>query len=68
MNGLYILSSFKKATHGRSRRSLFRDLASLGYLTSFTHAGRYYTLADIPQFDERGLWFYKTALSSNPAE
>ncbi len=53
-------ASIKKATHGRSRRSLFRDLASLGYLTSFTHAGRYYTLADIPQFDERGLWFYKS--------
>ena len=44
---------------GRSRRSLFRDLASMGYLTSFTHAGRYYTLADIPQFDEHGLWFHQ---------
>jgi len=52
-------ASIKEATHGRSRRSLFRDLAFLGYLTSFTHAGRYYTLADIPQFDEYGLWFYK---------
>ena len=43
---------------GRSRRSLFRDLASLGYRTSFTHTGRYYTLADIPDFDEWGLWFH----------
>lgn len=42
-----------------SRRSLFRDLASLGYLTSYTHAGRYYTLVDIPRFDEHGLWFYR---------
>jgi hypothetical protein len=24
----------------RSRRSLFRDLAQLGYLTSYSHAGR----------------------------
>lgn len=30
-----------QAVGGRSRRSLFRDLRSLGYLTSFTHAGRY---------------------------
>jgi len=51
--------SIVKAVGGRSRRSLFRDLVSLGYLTSYTHAGRYYTLANIPQFDEHGLWFYK---------
>jgi hypothetical protein len=42
---------------GRSRRSLFRDLASVGYRTSFTHTGRYYTLSEIPDFDELGLWF-----------
>jgi len=44
---------------GRSRRSLFRDLAALDYLTSFTHAGRYYTLATIAEFDADGLWFYR---------
>ena len=43
----------------RSRRSLFRDLAQLGYLTSYSHAGRFYTLADIAEFDERGLWFFQ---------
>jgi len=43
----------------RSRRSLFRDLAGLGYLTSYSHAGRFYTLADIADFDERGLWFFR---------
>ncbi|MDZ4340949.1 MAG: hypothetical protein U1E51_00745 [Candidatus Binatia bacterium] len=52
--------SITKAAGERSRRSLFRDLDSLGYLTSFTHAGRYYTLSDIPQFDEHGLWFCKS--------
>ncbi len=40
----------------RSRRSLFRDLARLQYLTSYSHAGRFYTLAD---FDELGLWFFR---------
>jgi hypothetical protein len=43
----------------RSRRSLFRDLTALGYLTSYSHAGRYYTLADIVDFDELGLWFFR---------
>jgi len=42
----------------RSRRSLFRDLAALGYLTSYTHTGRYYTLRDVPNFDEHGLWLF----------
>lgn len=51
--------SIVKALGGRSRRSLFRDLAFLGYMTSYTHAGRYYTLVNIPQFDEYGLWFYR---------
>lgn len=43
----------------RSRRSLFRDLAGLGYLTSYSHAGRFYTLPDIAEFDERGLWLLR---------
>lgn len=40
----------------RSRMSVFRRLRELDYLTSYTHAGRYYTLAAIPRFDEDGLW------------
>lgn len=43
----------------RSRRSLFRDLTAVGYHTSYTHGGRYYTLAEIPDFDEWGLWFHR---------
>ncbi|HXV64396.1 MAG TPA: hypothetical protein VEK15_27100 [Vicinamibacteria bacterium] len=40
----------------RARMSVFRRLSSMGYLTSYSHAGRYYTLRDIPEFDEQGLW------------
>ncbi len=42
-----------------SRMSVFRRLKLTGYLTSFTDAGRYYTLPDIPTFDRLGLWFYQ---------
>ncbi len=31
-------------------------LHAWGTLTSYNHNGRFYTLADIPQFDEHGLW------------
>lgn len=43
----------------RSRMSIFRRLKPLDYLSSFTDAGRYYTLAEIPKFDTLGLWFYQ---------
>jgi hypothetical protein len=43
----------------RSRRSLFRDLGSLGYLSSYSHTGRYYTLGSIAEFDNDGLWRYQ---------
>lgn len=39
-----------------SRMSVFRRLSLLGYLTSYSHTGRYYTQADIPEFDANGLW------------
>ncbi|MCP4654903.1 MAG: hypothetical protein GY856_05730 [bacterium] len=53
------MKAMQTSIKGRSRRSLFRDLELLGYQTSYTHGGRYYTLADTPDFDEFGLWFYR---------
>ena len=43
----------------RSRMTVFRRLRRVGYLSSFTHGGRFYTLEEIPQFNEFGLWFYQ---------
>lgn len=53
------LKTLMRATGGRSQASIFRDLAKLDYLSSFTHAGRFYTLSGIPEFDEHNLWFYQ---------
>jgi hypothetical protein len=39
-----------------SRMSVFRRLSLLGYLTSYSHNGRYYTLNHVPEFDADGLW------------
>jgi hypothetical protein len=44
----------------RSRMTVFRRLKEVGYLCSYTHAGRYYTLAEIARFDEHGLWFHES--------
>lgn len=41
------------------RRTVFRKLKELAYLTSYSHRGRYYTLKEIARFDELGLWSYR---------
>jgi len=45
----------------QSRMTVFRRLREVGYRTSYTHRGGYYTLADLPDFDECGLWFHGEA-------
>lgn len=39
-----------------SRMTVFRKLATLGYLTSYSHRGKYYTLETLVRFDSQGLW------------
>lgn len=53
------LATLSSALQTASRMSVFRRLSALGYLSSYSHAGRYYTLRDIPQFDPDGLWQYQ---------
>ena len=42
-----------------SGRTVFRALKEVGYHSSYSHAGRHYTLRGIPAFDPRGLWFHR---------
>jgi len=46
---------------GCSRFTLLRNLKShqRGYLTSYNFNARYYTLTDIPEFDQYGLWTFQ---------
>ena len=53
------LSQLGRTLGTRSRMSVFRRLSMLGYLSSYTHTGRYYTLQTIPQFDADGLWRFE---------
>jgi predicted transcriptional regulator len=39
--------------------SVRRFLAKTGYFSSFSHNGKWYTLASIPRFSSKGLWFYR---------
>lgn len=47
-----------------SRMTIIRRLRELSYLTSYSHAGAYYTLASIPKFSEDGIWHYNSVYFS----
>ena len=42
-----------------ARRTVFRKLEELEYRTSYSHRGRFYTLDELVDFDERGLWSWE---------
>jgi hypothetical protein len=54
------LAELKQALGTLATMTVFRKLKALGYRTSFSHRGKYYTLADIPRFDEQGLWAHQS--------
>lgn len=52
------VASIKQMKHQfqLSQSTLLRYLKQYGYLTSYNRNAAYYTLHDVPQFDEHGLW------------
>ena len=53
------MAQLKEALGTRADITVFRKLGPLGYRTSYSHRGRYYTLDAIAQFDEHGLWSHQ---------
>ena len=54
-----LLDDLRAALGTTSRTTIFRIMKAIGYFTSYNHAGRYYTLRRIPNFDRRGLWSWR---------
>jgi hypothetical protein len=50
------LPQLKSALGTEVAMTVFRKLAALSYLTSYSHRGAYYTLPSIARFDAQGLW------------
>ena len=50
------LDQLKTAIGNPARCTLFRKLAQLEYLSSYSHRGKFYTLRSIARFTEPGLW------------
>ena len=53
------LPELKRVLGTDTALTVFRKLKQLGYLASYTHRGRFYTLSDIARFDDRGLWSHQ---------
>jgi hypothetical protein len=53
------LEAIRTVLKTTSRMTVFRRLSALGYFTSYSHNGRYYTLAEVPEFDAEGLWRFQ---------
>ena len=47
-----------------SRATMFLKLKELGYLTSYSHGGKYYSLKEIAKFNDQGIWSYKSVYFS----
>lgn len=54
------LEQLKAALDTTGTMTVFRRLKALGYLSSYSHRGKYYTLQEIPQFDDQGLWSHQS--------
>jgi hypothetical protein len=55
-----VMDEMKAALGTRGDATVFRMLAKLAYRTSYSHRGRYYTLDEVADFDDDGLWSYES--------
>lgn len=55
------LPEMMAALRTESRMTVFRSCKPLGYRSSYSHRGSFYTLDLLAQFDEVGLWKYRGA-------
>lgn len=53
------LPALKEALGTRADLTVVRKLQPLGYLSSYSHRGRFYTLREIARFDDDGLWSHE---------
>ena len=58
------MKQLKNMLKTNSRMTVFRKLAQLGYVSSYSHSGKYYTLKKIARFNKHGIWCHNSVLFS----
>jgi len=56
------MSELKKVLGSDCSMTVFRKLRELGYITSCSHSGKFYSLNRFVGFDHMGLWFFNSVL------
>lgn len=59
-NKVGTLAELKNALNTNSTMTIFRKLKELEYISSYSHRGKYYSLYDIAEFDNFGLWSHQS--------
>ena len=54
------LREMKRILGTSSRMTIYRNVKELSYYSSYSDKGQYYTVEEIPNFDENGLWSCKS--------
>ncbi len=57
-NKIATIGQLKNILKTTGTMTVFRKLRVLGYLSSYSHRGKYCTLHGIPKFDQSGLWSF----------
>jgi len=57
-NRIATLPQLKQMLGTEADITVFRKLKDLSYHTSYSHRGQFYTLTEIADFDENGLWTF----------
>lgn len=55
------IDDLKNTLDTNSSMTIFRYIKEIGYLSSYNSCGKFYTMFNIPKFDQYGLWHYKMA-------
>ncbi len=58
------IKELKSTLKTQCRMTVFRKLSMLGYISSYSHSGKYYSLKRMARYNKYGIWSYKSALFS----
>ena len=58
------IEELKSILRTQNRMTVFRKLSPLGYISSYSHSGKYYSLKRLARYNKYGIWSYKSALFS----
>ena len=64
-NKIMTVDELKSTLKTQCRMTVFRKLSVLGYISSYSHRGKYYSLKRIARYNKFGIWACSSALFSN---